>query len=90
MGLPKGKMEELQTLFGGMCVNCGSKQELQFAHILPTRLCGRNSRGSSERYYDILKHPLAYVLLCRLCHNKRGPSPDSIKKIKGFTGMICT
>jgi len=84
MTLAKGRMEELRKQFGGVCNNCGSKQELQFAHRMPTPLCGKNSRGSAERYYDILNHPLAYLLLCRYCHDKRGPSPNRMKEMGRF------
>jgi len=82
MTLPKGKMEELRKSFGGKCKKCGNKQDLQFAHMSPTRLCGKNSRGSSERYFDIRKNPTAYVLLCVTCHNKTGPSPYEMQKMK--------
>lgn len=53
--------------FGGMCEECGSKLGLEFAHRLPTGLSGKG-RGKDRRYYDILKHPLNYRLLCSSCH----------------------
>ena len=88
MGISKAKMDELRNNFGGMCKKCGSKRELQFAHVLPTKLCGKNSRGSQARHDDILKHPLAYVLLCRKCHDKTGPSVYAMREMrakkKGF------
>lgn len=82
MTLSKGKMDELRKQFGGKCENCGSNEELQFAHILPTELCGKNSRGSSDRYYDIRNNPRSYRLLCRICHNKIGPSVYEMRKMK--------
>lgn len=70
-------MDELRRIFGGRCRRCGSKRSkagrgrkagpLQFAHIKPTGLCGRG-RGLQHRYFDILRNPDCYELLCNLCH----------------------
>jgi hypothetical protein len=51
------------------CGICGHKQRLQFHHIKPTKLNG-DSRGSSRRAYDIVKHPDCYIPLCYFCHQK--------------------
>ncbi len=51
------------------CGICGQKQKLQFHHIKPTSLNG-DGRGSNHRYYDIVKHPEAYIPLCYFCHKK--------------------
>jgi hypothetical protein len=51
------------------CGICGHKQKLQFHHIKPTSLNG-DSRGSIQRYYDIVKHPDCYIPLCYFCHQK--------------------
>ena len=72
----KREMDELRNQFGGKCKNCGSKKKLEFAHILPTKLCGRNSRGSGERYFDIKNNPSSYVLLCSICHKRIGETPE--------------
>lgn len=82
MGISKVKMDELRKDFGGMCKKCGNKNDLQFAHVLPTKLCGKNSRGSQARYDDIRRYPLAYVLLCRKCHDKTGPNPHIMREMK--------
>ena len=42
----------------------------------------KSARGSQARYDDILKHPLAYVLLCRKCHDKTGPSVYAMREMK--------
>lgn len=60
-------MQRLRDQRGGKCEKCGSRRRLQFAHRAPTKLMGRG-RGSRERYYDIKKHPAAYILVCRQCH----------------------
>lgn len=60
-------MTALRIRFGERCAKCGSRTELEFAHVVTTGLNGRG-RGSAERYYDILRHPRAYRLLCRRCH----------------------
>ena len=57
------QFDELKNRFGGKCLNCGSTMNLQFAHIKDTCLNGKG-RGRKERYYDIIKNPESYVLLC--------------------------
>lgn len=69
MTLSIGKMIELRAQFGGKCEYCGNQQELDFVHIMPTKLSGRNGRGSAERYRDIKDNPQCYVLLCKKHHN---------------------
>lgn len=63
------KFSELRELYGGVCnhPNCKTTKNLEFAHIEPTDLSGRG-RGRKERYYDIVKHPSHYVLLCKYHH----------------------
>jgi hypothetical protein len=51
------------------CGICGHRQKLQFHHIKETKLNGEG-RGSNHRYYDIVKHPEAYIPLCFFCHQK--------------------
>ena len=63
------KMKELREEFGGSCQNCGSKQNLEFAHIKPTELSGWG-RGRKERYYDIKNNKDSYKLLCKSCHKE--------------------
>lgn len=43
------------------------KGPLEFAHIKPTGLCGRG-RGLRNRYFDILRNPDCYQLMCSACH----------------------
>jgi hypothetical protein len=52
---------------GGKCQTCGSTQDLEFAHIKPTKVKGKG-RGMKERLWDIKKHPTPYTLLCNWCH----------------------
>jgi len=60
---------------GNKCENCGKRgyvdkkgrPNLQFAHKEPTGLNGM-SRGQTQRYYDILRNPDKYALLCKVCH----------------------
>jgi hypothetical protein len=80
----KAKMDELRDQFGGKCKNCGSEKKLEFAHILPTTLCGRNSRGQGERYFDIKNHPSSYVLLCSICHKGMKESPEMTQHRKNL------
>lgn len=65
------KMEALRQAFGGRCAWCGAREALEFAHVQPTPMTRYNNgygRGSLKRYYDIRKHPHAYLLLCDPCH----------------------
>lgn len=66
--------ERAMALFGDRCQECGLGQfedylpsRLEFAHVGKTELKGR-SRGSGNRFRDVLKHPDRYALLCRPCH----------------------
>jgi hypothetical protein len=54
--------------YGDQCSVCGSKENLEFAHKVPTGLSGRG-RGRKERCYDVIKFPLDYNLTCKK-HNK--------------------
>jgi hypothetical protein len=71
-------MDELRKLYGGRCQRpgCGARSSrqgrrrlgpLEFAHVKPTGLCGRG-RGLQHRFFDILRNPDCYRLLCRSCH----------------------
>ena len=65
----KEAFKKLREEFGGACQKCGSKQDLEFAHIKPTNLSGWG-RGRKERYYDIKKFKDHYQLLCKSCHKE--------------------
>jgi hypothetical protein len=54
----------LLQAYGNRCTVCGSTENLEFAHKVPTGLSGRG-RGRKERYYDIIKYPLDYTLTCK-------------------------
>ena len=58
---------QLLQHYNNRCFFCGSKVNLQFAHIQPTKLKGPN-RGRFVRYYDIKNNLLKYELLCKECH----------------------
>jgi hypothetical protein len=62
------KREGLIAAFGGCCQACGSKDRLEFAHVVPTP-CRGMGRGSTQRVRDVVQHPRAYVLLCVDCHD---------------------
>lgn len=71
------KLRQLKLKWGGKCVKCGATRSkkklrgkigpLEFAHLKPTGLNGRN-RGSKAVYLDVIRHPECYVLLCHECH----------------------
>jgi len=62
-------LDRLRIEFGDCCQRCGSKTDLEFAHLKPTEIKGR-SRGRKERYYDIKNNKTSYILLCHGCHKK--------------------
>jgi len=63
------RFRELRFNYGNVCNFCGSQDRLEFAHRLPTKVTGMG-RGKIRRYYDIIKHPLHYILLCHDCHKQ--------------------
>ena len=65
------KIQQLREFFGEKCEQCGSTEDLQFAHRHghETGLNG-SSRGSWYRFKDVALHPASYLLLCRSCHWK--------------------
>lgn len=65
------KMVELRESRGNKCEVCGVTEGLEFAHVKETSLKGRG-RGRKERYYDIIKNPESYKLVCSNCHKEHG------------------
>jgi hypothetical protein len=63
------KWEVLRQEYGGRCAKCKSTAKLQFAHQFPSGLEGYG-RGKNKRYWNIVNHPLSYVLLCENCHKE--------------------
>lgn len=63
----KEARKRLIILWGLKCFVCGTSEKLEFAHINDTELRGMG-RGRKERYYDVIKNPDSYVLLCKNCH----------------------
>lgn len=63
----KEARKKLIDQFGGKCIVCGTTNKLEFAHIHSTDLKGYG-RGRKERYYDVIKNPEAYTLLCKEHH----------------------
>ena len=66
--LQKKYRKQLIKKFGGKYIVCGSIEDLEFAHVKPTELSGRG-RGRKERYYDILRNPDSYALVCKEHNN---------------------
>lgn len=61
------EMKKLRLIFGGHCIVCGGKKQLEFAHLEPTDVVGKG-RGSKHRMLDIKRHMDKYELLCKNCH----------------------
>lgn len=62
------RRDRLIKQFGGRCVSCGSTNDLQFHHLIPTEVNGRG-RGTQARLKDIESHTDSYTLLCGVCHD---------------------
>lgn len=67
-------MEELRAAYGGRCRRCGRRRSgrgrpLEFAHVRPTGVCGMG-RGQRVRFFDVLRNPECYELLCKACHRR--------------------
>lgn len=77
------KFNDLRKEFGGCCQKCGSKMNLEFAHVRPTGLKSKG-RGKKKRYYDIKNNKECYILLCKDCHLDL----DSSGTIKDFANFI--
>lgn len=72
--------DRLEKRFGGKCSwpGCEAITDLEFAHIKPTELSGW-SRGRKERYYDIIRNPGSYRLLCKNHHKTHDDEKDYYK-----------
>ena len=73
-------MDRLLEERGGKCTwtDCDATEALEFAHVKPTELKGR-SRGRKERYYDIIKNPDSYRLLCHFHHKMMDDERDALE-----------
>lgn len=78
---------------GNACEYCRSIQDLEFAHIKPTKLKGMG-RGKDRRAYDIKRNPDSYMLMCQKCHrafdkgNMKTIIARQIKYLKGLGDKI--
>ncbi len=70
------KKAELINFYGARCNNIQCRRRynlgfkpLEFAHITPTKLSGRNGRGKRNRILDVNKNRKKYMLLCPECHD---------------------
>lgn len=55
------------ALIGDACVWCGSKENVDAAHVKPTALRGPG-RGLEKRYKDVVKHQDHYRPMCKKHH----------------------
>ena len=58
VGMEEGSKSEQDIIY---------KWHFAHRHGFPTKLSG-SGRGQSERFYDILNHPLSYLLMCNEHH----------------------
>lgn len=61
------RKEDLRQLFGGKCVECGSKESLRFHHIDPsTKLFNVTEVGRA--WAKLVEEAEKCILLCEPCH----------------------
>lgn len=79
------KKLKLINFFGDRCNNplCQKINNLEFAHIKPTKLYGEG-RGSNKRIYDIQNNITSYILLCKKCHHDFDNKKKGKIMIKGI------
>lgn len=65
--LVRRKFRELRAL--NTCCVPGCLEPVQFCHKAETELKGMG-RGRKERFYDIVKHPEAYLPFCKTHHRQ--------------------
>ena len=65
------KINQLKLQRGNLCEweECINKENLEWAHKLPTYLAGKG-RGSWNRLKDIQTYPFSYFLLCKDHHKE--------------------
>jgi hypothetical protein len=78
----KQALKKLRKRYHDQCYFCQSTKDLEFAHITETNLSGRG-RGRKERYYDVIKNPNSYLLLCKECHTKMDNGGTKENEAKG-------
>jgi hypothetical protein len=82
-------MQKFRDFYGGVCMFCKSSNQLQFAHIKPTKCKGLAGGGGHARISDIGSHLDCYRLLCKTCHyNMGGPEGWKDKSILKAIGGI--
>lgn len=82
----KRKRQQLVADRGGECEECGSKEKMEFAHLGETGLYGAG-RGRKERYYDVIRNPDKYKLLCQRCHKRLDTSVSRSAPPTPFLGV---
>ena len=82
------KRKEARIKLGGKCVECGSKDKLEFDHIDPeTKLFDINTNVSVERFW---KEVAKCQLLCKGCHYKKTLKERGFAPTRGRHGTPST
>lgn len=76
----------VRKLVGWRCVWCGTGEDVQLAHVLPTEMSDHHKRSQWQRYNDAAKHPECYRPMCakhhRLFDNLTGSLMEAAKGAK--------
>lgn len=74
------KREELIKLLGGICVKCGSTENLHFDHIDPQSRSFKIGRLLNYSSEELAKEVKKCQLLCRKCHGEKSKKEGSLTR----------
>lgn len=81
------RRQEFIELLGGVCVDCGTKENLEFDHDDRSSKSFSVSKSYSKNYEALKIEILKCKLRCKLCHTKKTQTIDKIKALHGSAGM---
>jgi len=74
------RRREMIVFLGGICVSCGSKDNLQFDHIDPSTKCFAIMSKWTKEWHEIEKELNKCQLLCASCHLNKTRIERSLRK----------
>ena len=81
------RKKEFIELLGGVCVDCGTNQNLEFDHDDRSQKKFTITKFYSKNYDDLKIEVLKCKLRCTTCHKIKTQTVDGIKATHGSAGM---